>query len=160
MHIYFPDKPDVSIPEDGIALVTPVYNEFLRLPYFIEFHKRLGVTHFFIIDNNSTDETRHYCQSVSNCYYFYTDTSYNITHSGREWIEEICNYYCNDRWVLTLDADELFIFPGHELCDLRFLTKYLDNYEYKIITTAFIDFYSDRTLSETTYSRGENFLKV
>ena len=44
------------IPErKEIRLFAIMRNESLRLPYFLEYYKNLGVDRFFLIDNNSTD---------------------------------------------------------------------------------------------------------
>jgi len=41
----------------GIFLFSTMRNEALRLPYFLEYYRALGVDQFFIVDNGSTDGT-------------------------------------------------------------------------------------------------------
>ena len=51
------DRTAAIRPGDILAFVT-VRNEAQRLPYFLEHHRRLGVDHFLIVDNDSDDGSR------------------------------------------------------------------------------------------------------
>ncbi len=68
------NKPEVPLElRDIIAFVT-VHNEALRLPYFLNYYRRLGVNKFFIIDNNSTDSTPDILKKQSDVIYFFSPT--------------------------------------------------------------------------------------
>ena len=43
-----------------ILLFLTMRNERVRLPYFLEYYRKLGVDHFLIVDNGSDDGTREY----------------------------------------------------------------------------------------------------
>jgi len=45
------------IKDDTVILICVVRNERVRLPYFFRYYRRLGITHFIIIDNGSVDGT-------------------------------------------------------------------------------------------------------
>ena len=45
----------LSIPAEGVVAVVLAYNEALRFPHFLEHYRALGVSHFIVVDNNSTD---------------------------------------------------------------------------------------------------------
>src|SRR6185503_5153899 len=42
---------------DDVVLICVVRNEALRLPLFFEHHKKIGVSRFLMVDNDSEDET-------------------------------------------------------------------------------------------------------
>jgi len=46
-----------ALQPDEIVLICVVRNEALRLPLFFTHYRKLGVTRFMVIDNDSTDDT-------------------------------------------------------------------------------------------------------
>ena len=50
------DRTDQIAPDAILAFVT-VRNEMIRLPYFLDHYRGLGVDHFLIVDNGSDDGT-------------------------------------------------------------------------------------------------------
>jgi len=63
-------KPVVALEKDDIVVVSNVYNEALRLPYFLTYYRNPGVKKFFIVDNNSTDETAEILKNAPDVIYF------------------------------------------------------------------------------------------
>ena len=53
------DAAEVSIFRDTEFAVT-VRNEIVRLPYFLDYYRRLGAGHFLVVDNGSDDGTHEY----------------------------------------------------------------------------------------------------
>ena len=51
------DRTEQIAPGDILAFVT-LRNERVRLPYFLEYYRRIGVGHFLIVDNGSDDGSR------------------------------------------------------------------------------------------------------
>jgi Glycosyl transferase family 2 len=51
------DKHRISEDKNEIRLFGIVRNENLRLPYFLDYHRSIGVARFFIVDNDSGDGT-------------------------------------------------------------------------------------------------------
>ncbi len=56
-----------AIRPSDVLLVSTVRNEKIRLPYFLRYYRELGIDHFLIVDNDSTDGTLDYLggQSMS-----------------------------------------------------------------------------------------------
>ena len=49
-----------SIGTGDILLFSTFRNEHVRLPYFLDYYRRLGVSHFLMVDNDSDDGGRQY----------------------------------------------------------------------------------------------------
>jgi hypothetical protein len=49
-----------SIRRGDVLLFSTVRNEAVRLPYFLNYYRGLGVGHFLIVENASDDGTRAY----------------------------------------------------------------------------------------------------
>ncbi len=152
------EKPPVKTARDDVLVFFCVHNEVERLPYFLDYYRAQGVRHFFAVDNNSDDGTTEFLKSQPDVHYFFTAESYVSSRAGRLWTSELADFYGRNRWCLTLDVDELFVFPGIEKVTIRELTWHLDKRGFDAVFCIFLDMYSDRPLSETLYEPGTPFL--
>ncbi|MFT4097318.1 MAG: glycosyltransferase family 2 protein [Rhodoblastus sp.] len=143
-----------------LVAVFTAYNEFERLEYFFEYYRKMGVEHFLAVDNNSTDQSAAFLKDQPDVTYFHTTESYASSKAGRLWTSELANHYCIDRWCLTLDLDELFVFPGDRFARLTDLCDYCDQHGYEGVFTVFLDMYSEKSLAEAVYRPGQPFLEV
>jgi len=51
------------IKRNDIVVLSTMRNEYARLPYFLDYYRQMGVAHFLIVDNDSTDDTRMFLQN-------------------------------------------------------------------------------------------------
>jgi glycosyltransferase involved in cell wall biosynthesis len=135
-----------------------VRDELLRLPAVLEHHRRLGVDQFFIVDNGSGDGTREFAAAQQDVNLYSTDGSYAESRFGIEWLRPLQDEFGSGKWALTIDADELFIYPYWEQVQLRDFCSYLDGKGAGAVFSILLDMYSDRTVQDTSYSIGESLL--
>lgn len=154
------EKPEVDLSGKKLVAVFTVYNEFDRLEYFFSYYRAMGVEHFLAVDNNSTDESGEFLKKQPDVTYFHTTESYASSRAGRLWTSELANHYCTDLWCLTLDLDELLVFPGDRFAKITDLCDYCDHHGYEGVFTVFLDMYSERSLAEAVYRPGQSFLDV
>lgn len=152
------DTNNTDIKASEIIAFSCVRNEILRLPYFLEYHRKLGVERFIFVDNDSTDGTREYLLEQSDNLVFYTNESYASSRCGIEWINTLIAEYGVDHWIVTLEPDELLTYPESEHVNLQQLTSYLDSIDAQAMRTFLVDMYSDKAIKDTCYIAGENFL--
>ena len=153
-------KPDITLADDEVIVFCCLKNEAIRLPYFLEYYRSKGVKSFFIIDNASTDGGGDYLKTQPDVHYFYTEMSYKGSSAGRLWMQELCDHYGTGKWCLTVDVDEMLVWPGAEEMTLQDLTTYLDAEGAAGLFGVFLDMYSDKPLNKTIYTAGEPFLDV
>jgi hypothetical protein len=153
---YF-DRRDIEIAPGEVVVVSCMRDECERLPFFLEYYRNLGVTRFLMVDNDSKDDTRDFLSAQPDVEYFWTDSSYRGSSAGRLWMQELADTYAQDRWVVTVDVDELLVFPGAERLTLPELCNYMDDNSQDGLFTVMLDMYSDRPLSQTRYERGGDF---
>lgn len=151
------DKPPLATGPDDLLCFFTVYNEASRIPYFLQYYRAMGVTHFFAIDNRSTDGSADLLRREHDVRYFYTDQTYVESRAGRLWTSELARFYGQNRWCLTLDVDEILVFPGSEALSLHELTGYMDQHGQRVLFTVFLDMYNDRALNEAVYQPGRPF---
>lgn len=141
--LVYRSKHDVpKLTYDDIPMFSVEYNEMLRLPYFLEYYRQLGITHFFFVDNNSNDGSFEFLLAQPDCYVFWTDTSYSEAGSGISWIHALLDKYALDgQWCIHADSDELLVYPHCETQPLPKIIKYLEDEQSQMMVSFMLDMY-------------------
>lgn len=72
-------------PDDILAFLT-IRNERARLRYFLDYYRRLGVSHFFFVDNGSADGGREFLADEPDVSLWDTEESYRKSRFGTDWL--------------------------------------------------------------------------
>lgn len=152
------DNRAISDDKKEIRLFSVMQNEELRLPYYFEYYRRMGVTQFFVIDNASTDGTQKFLLEQPDCCVFYTDKNYAERRFGVEWVNTLLDAYGDGRWILMVDADEIFVYPRCEQNLLPKFCRWLEDGGHEGVFILMLDMYSAGPVAKVNYNRGENFL--
>ena len=75
-----------QIGHGAILGFSTVRNEAVRLPFWLEHHRRLGVGHFLIVDNASDDGTPAFLADQPDVSLWHTDDSYRMSRFGVDWL--------------------------------------------------------------------------
>lgn len=100
-------------------------NEALRLPHFLAHHRALGVRHFLVVDNASTDGSGQLLLDQPDVSLWRTGDSYKASRFGMDWLTWLMLRHGSGHWCLTLDADELLVYPYWQTRPLPALTAWL-----------------------------------
>ncbi|MDP3642556.1 MAG: glycosyltransferase family 2 protein [Bacteroidota bacterium] len=150
------DKNHIPKNKSEIRLFVIARNESLRLAFFLKYYFDIGVNRIFLIDNNSTDNTREIALLYPNVHVFKIDESFKRFWY---WIEFFLNKYGKNRWCLVVDVDELFSYPYAEIASLKILINYLEFKKYDAIRSFLLDIYSNKPIIETGYKANDNPLE-
>ena len=71
-----------AIKECDILLFLTVRNEIQRLPFFLNHHRTLGIRHFIVVDNDSSDGTLEYLKTQSDIFIWRIKYSYKLSRFG------------------------------------------------------------------------------
>lgn len=132
----------------------------IRLPYFLDYYRRLGVDHFLFVDNGSDDGTAEYLAAQPDVSLWTTSHSYRLARFGVDWMGWLQWRYGHGHWCLTVDADELLVYPKSDQRDLRDLTNWLDGTGRQSFGALMLDLYPKGPLGDVTYSSGQNPIEV
>ena len=149
------DRTGTIRPGDILAAIT-VRNEALRLPHFLDHYRRLGVAHFLFVDNGSTDGTTELLRSQPDVSVWTTSDSYRLSRFGLDWLTWLQIRHAHRHWCLTLDADEILIYPYWESRDLRALTGWLESQGRQSFGAMMLDLYPKGPLGQHSYRPGDN----
>lgn len=130
-----------ELAESEIAAISVLRNEASRLPLFFEHYKRLGVTRFFMVDNNSDDGSHEILLAEPMADVFHTTTPYKQGQMGVYWYNGLARAHCRDHWTVTADADELLVYDGMENHNLHDLGCWLDHCDFDRLYSITIDIY-------------------
>jgi hypothetical protein len=149
-----------AISRDTILCFSTVRNEVLRLPFFLDHYRKLGVAHFLIVDNASDDGTAAYLADQPDVSLWTTPKSYKLARFGMDWLGWLQWQYGHDHWCLTVDADELLAYPFSDQRDLGALTAWLDQQGAQSFGALMLDMYPQGPLNATRYQSGDDPLKT
>lgn len=148
------------IGRNDILLFATMRNEALRLPYFLDHYRALGVTHFLIVANDSTDGTLDQLREARDVSVWQTAGSYRDARFGMDWINWLLMRHGSGHWCLTVDADELFVYPDHHTRKLAELTRWLDRTGARAMGAVMLDMYPEGPLSAARYDPGDDPIKA
>lgn len=151
-------KNPISVTDDDIVLFAPTRNEMLRLPSFLEHYRKLGVNKFFIIDNDSTDETVAFLSKQPDVYLFYSKESFAKSGHGVAWINYLVKTYAPNNWILHTDVDELLVYPECESKNLQHLCAYLDSRDEKVLPSFMLDMYPKTLKAQLAIKSGDDLI--
>ncbi len=148
------------IKPDDVLLVSTMRNEQIRLPYFLDYYRKLGVNHFLFVDNGSDDDTAQYLAGMGDVSLWQTYASYRRSHYGVDWMNYLKRKYAHGHWVLVVDPDEFFIYPFCDTRPIQALTDWLDNSAIRSFSAMLIDTYPKGRLGDVPYQAGQNPLEI
>lgn len=140
----------------AILCAMVVRNEASRLPFFLDHHRRLGVTHFLIIDNDSSDGTAALLADQPDVSLWSTAGSYKHSRFGLDWLNWVLLRHGHGHWCLVLDADELLVYPYWETRPLPALTAWLDQTGQRSFGAMMLDLYPEGPLGAGDYTPGQD----
>ena len=142
-------------PGDILAAST-LRNEVTRLPFFLSHHRKLGVKHFLMVDNGSDDGTRDFLCAQPDVSLWSTTHSYRLSRFGVDWLTWLQVRHAHGHWCLTLDADEVFIYPHHDTRPLSALTQWLDDTNRTSFGALMLDMYPKGPIGNHSYAPGDD----
>ena len=90
-----------------------------------------------------------YLLAQSDCHVFSTRESYAASGFGIAWLNELRDAYARDRWCLSVDVDEAFVYPGCESASLPDFTRHRDEMGAEGVLALMLDMYGERAIADT-----------
>lgn len=149
-----------QINPDDILLFSTQRNENIRLPFFLKYYRDMGVSHFLIVDNDSTDNSVEYLADQPDVSVWHTRASYKKSRYGVDWLNHLQSRYGHKHWCLTVDADEFLQYPFCDTRPLRALTDWLDACSIRTFSAMLLDMYPKGRLQDQPYLPGQNPLDI
>ncbi len=149
-----------AIQPGDVLLMSVVRNEKIRLPFFLDYYRTLGIDHFLFVDNDSGDGSFEFLQAQPDVSVWRTTTSYRRSTFGIDWSNYLLRKYAHGHWVLTVDPDEFFIYPFCDTRPIRALTDWLDGCAVRSFGTMLIDMYPQGPVDDQPYHEGQDPFEI
>jgi hypothetical protein len=139
-----------------VVLFACMRNESLRLPHFLTHYRGLGVRHFVIVDNASTDRTPELLKGAPDVSLWHAGGSYRASRYGVDWVAGLMARHGAGRWCVVADADELLVYPGCDTTDLPGLAARLDAAGQWALPALMLDLYPEGPVSRAVLAPGDD----
>ncbi len=149
-----------QVPASGVLVFVVLRNEAGRLPFFLQHYRRLGAAHFLVVDNGSDDGSAELLAAQPDVTLWQTRASYREARFGLDWLGWLLLRYGHGRWCLTVDADELLVYPGMQDHGLEALCQQLETLGQQGLGTLMLDLFPKGALGDQSYASGQNPLDV
>ena len=148
------------IQKDDILLFATLRNEAWRMPFFVNYYRRLGVNHFFFVDNDSTDDFQTWASTQEDCSLWHTDAGYKDSMFGMDWLNSLLWRHGDGHWCITCDPDEFLVFPYCEDRDLSDFVRFLSEEKINHVFCLMLDMYGRGSVKDTNCALGQDPLEV
>jgi len=140
-----------------INLICVFRDEVILLPHFIDYYKALGVSQFYLIDNDSVDQGSAYLQSRKdiNIKLFHTKESYRDSIFGTTWRNKCMKEFCQNEFCLNVDVDELLLLDKRRYSSIHSLAEKMKKEEKTVAPAILLDLYPKEM--NDTYKAGQDF---
>lgn len=146
-------------PSDVLLFAT-LRNEAVRMPFFLDYYRRLGVHHFLLVDNGSTDGFQEQVRDHDDVSVWTTGASYAAANYGMHWLNALLRRHGCEHWCVTCDPDEFLVFPYCDQRNLSELGEFIASEGRRSLSCIMLDMYGDRPLAETVYRAGDDPIGV
>ncbi|PCH65486.1 MAG: glycosyl transferase family 2 [Rhodobacteraceae bacterium] len=153
------DRTD-QIRQDDILVFCTLRNERVRLPFFLNYYRDMGVGHFIVVDNDSTDGSLDYLSGQPDVSVWHTRAGYKRARFGVDWLNWLQKKHAHGHWCLVVDPDEFLVYPFCDTRPLRALTDWLDASSIKSFSAMLLDMYPKGRLDEQPYEEGRNPIEI
>ncbi len=148
------DKNHIPAVGNEIRLFAVMRNESVRLRFWLDHYRGIGVNRFFVVDNASSDDTAEILLNQPDVHLYSSDEDFQLSQSGRLWLLALMAEHGVGYWCLVADADELLAYPHWETVRLQTLSRALDAQGHDVLECLLLDMYSSAPVCETDYSAG------
>lgn len=149
-----------AIAPDAILCFVTQRNEAVRLPWFLDYYRGLGIDHFLVVDNNSDDGSRALLARQADVSLWTTAASYKRARFGMDWMNWLLFRHGRGHWCLTVDPDELLVYPHCDRRPLRALTDWLDSSCNRSFPAMLLDMYPRGGVADIAYRAGQDPLEI
>jgi hypothetical protein len=149
-----------EIRDGHILLFATLRNEKVRLAYFLDYYRKLGVDHFLMVDNGSDDGSAEYLAEQPDVSLWTTKASYRRSRFGMDWQNWLLNKYGHRHWCLCVDVDEFLVYPFCDTRPLAALTDWMDASSLRVCPAMLLDMYPKGPIDAQPYAEGQDPFEI
>ncbi|HEY6632739.1 MAG TPA: glycosyltransferase family 2 protein [Rhizobiaceae bacterium] len=137
---------------NDFALVVSTHNDMRLMGSFLQHYRALGVTRFLCVDDLSTDDTAEFLLAQPDVELFTSNVRYKDADRGKIWRERLFAIFGRDRWYLSVDSDEFFLYETAGSERIGDFVRRLDRAGVRRLPAPMLDLYPVGDLSRAVFS--------
>lgn len=149
-----------AIAPGAILCFVALRNERARLARFLDHYRALGVGHFLVVDNASTDGGADLLRDQPDLSLWRTEASYKAARFGMDWMNGLLRRHGQGHWCLVVDPDEFLVYPRMDTRPLPALTAWLDGIGRRSFPAMLLDLYPEGPVEEAVLAEGADPLAI
>lgn len=106
-HLSGPPTDEIS--PNGLVALAVMRDEGERLPFWLAYHRWLGIDHFCIVDHRSADDTPSLLARQIDVTVYRSDAPFGGEQGKFHWLANLIHACQHQRWLAILDGDELLV---------------------------------------------------
>lgn len=148
------------IRSNDLIVFSTLRNESFRIVNFLQYYRSIGARHFIFVDNDSDDGFLELVKDNEDCSVWHTEASYKKSNFGMHWLNYLLKRYGSGHWCLTVDPDELLVYPNSEHRNLQELTSFLESEKKESMFCLMLDMYAKSGVSGAHCGSGDDPLDI
>jgi hypothetical protein len=152
------DRTALVKPGDRL-LMTMGRDENTRIPFFLDYYRKLGIDHFLFVDNQSESPMADLLANEKDVSLWHTSQGYAESRFGVDWMNALLSAHAVGHWTLTVDLDEFFVYPFMESRSYGELLAFLSDSERQSFYTLLVDMYPEGPIGDAHVPAGDDPLK-
>jgi len=131
-------------PPGAVLLFVTLFNAMDYVESFLDHYRALGVDHFFVVDNASTDGSLEKLCEQPDVSVFSNPESFAGSAFGVLWINHLMQRFGVNHWCFHVDIDEYFVFPDYDGSrTLQDLLSYCEDRGFGCVPAIELDMYPE-----------------
>ena len=99
---------------DSPIVLVAEKDSIVYMKTFLPYYRKMGIKHFVVIDNNSSDGGQEYLKAQEDVTLFLAPYNFDgVKKAG--WKLQALSYIGFNHWCLWLDSDEFLVYPNMEV---------------------------------------------
>jgi len=137
---------DFSMP----IVVVAVRNDIPHISVLLKHYRKLGITNFLIIDNDSDDGTLSYLMQQEDVTVYSVKTQFK-DYLKNGWKNQVIARMGLNHWYIYVDADELLVYPGMEEISFKEYMERINYHRIKKLNGFVLDMYPEYDLLDKAH---------
>jgi len=137
---------------DDFPLIVTTHNDMRLMAAFFRHYRAMGVTRFICLDDASTDGTADFILAQPDTELFTSNVRFKDADRGKIWREKLFAFFGYDRWYLSVDSDEFFLYETADSERIGDFARRLDAARIRRLPAPMLDLYPVGDLSRAVFS--------
>ena len=143
---------------NDFPLVFTTRNDMRLIASFFRHYRTMGVTRFICVDDASTDGTADFLLAQPDAELFTSNVRYKDADRGKIWREMLFAIFGCDRWYLSVDSDEFFLYETAGREQIGDFARRLDASGLRRLPAPMLDLYPVGDLSRAVFSGADGVM--